>query len=101
MDTQITTRHGEVPDALRERAVTVGERLAKLATRPISCHVTFDLNHQRANADIILKPSRGEPIVAQADAPDPRTALDRAAAKVRRQLDKAVPSRRRVAAGRK
>ncbi len=101
MDTQITTRHGEVPDALRERAVKVVERLAKLAKRPTSGHVTFDLNAQGANAEIMLKPSRGEPLVAQSDAPDPRTALDRAAAKVRRQLDKAVPSRRRVAAGRK
>ncbi len=101
METQITTRHGEVPDALRERAAKVLERLAKLARRPISAHVTFDLNQQRANAEIILKPSRGEPVVAQSDAPDPRTALDRAAAKVRRQLDKAVPSRRRAAAGRK
>lgn len=101
MDTRITTRHGEVPDALRERAQTVLERLGKLATRPISGHVTFDLENQRAEAEILLKPSRGEPVVARADAPDPRTALDRAAAKVRRQLDKAVPSRRRIAAGRK
>ncbi len=101
MDTHITTRHGEVPEALRERAVTVLERLGKLAIRPISGHVTFGLDHQRAAAEIILKPSRGEPIVAHADAPDPRTALDRAAAKVRRQLDKPLPSRRRAAAGRK
>ncbi len=101
MLTTITSRKGEVPEALRERALTVMERLGRLAKRPTSGMVTFGAEHQRATAEIILKPSRGEPVVAKADAPDHRTALDRAAAKVRRQLDKAVPSRRRVAAGRR
>lgn len=97
----ITSRKVEVPEALRERAAKVMERLGRMARRPTSCVVTFGGEHQRATAEIILKPSRGEPVVAKADAPDHRTALDRAAAKARRQLDKAVPSRRRVAAGRK
>lgn len=101
MVTTITSRKGEVPEALRERAVAVLERLGRMAKRPTSSTVTFGAEHQRATAEIILKPSRGEPVVAKADAPDHRTALDRAAAKARRQLDKAVPSRRRVAAGRK
>jgi len=100
MDMHITTRHGEVPEALRTRAITVLERLGKLAIRPTHGHITFDFDHQRAEAEIILKPSRGEPVVARADGPDPRTALDRAAGKVRRQLDKAVTTRRRAAAGR-
>lgn len=101
MLTTITSRKGEVPEALRERALSVMERLGRLAKRPTSGMVTFGAEHQRATAEIILKPSRGEPVVAKVDAPDHRTALDRAAAKVRRQLDKAVPSRRRVAAGRR
>ena len=101
MLTTITSRKGEVPEALRERALSVMERLGRLAKRPTSSMVTFGAEHQRATAEIILKPSRGEPVVAKADAPDHRTALDRAAAKARRQLDKAVPSRRRVAAGRR
>ena len=101
MLTTITSRKGEVPEALRERALSVMERLGRLAKRPTSSMVTFATEHQRVTAEIILKPSRGEPVVAKADAPDHRTALDRAAAKARRQLDKAVPSRRRVAAGRR
>lgn len=96
----ITTRHGDVPEALRERAATVVERLGKRARRPTSGTVTFGKEHQRATAEIILKPARGEPFVARSDAPDPRSALDRSAAKIRRQLDKTAPSRRRAAAGR-
>lgn len=100
MQINITTRRGAVPDALRERAVTVVTRLGRLARRPTSAAITFGAEHQRATAEIILKPSRGEPFVARADAPDHRTALDRTAAKLRRQLDKNAPSRRRAAAGR-
>ena len=35
MQTTITARHCEISDALRERALTVVERLGNLATRPI------------------------------------------------------------------
>jgi ribosomal subunit interface protein len=101
MQTTITTRKVDVPEALRERADAVVQRLGKKANRPTHASVIFAADHERATAEIILKPSRGEPLVATADAPDHRTALDRAAAKIRRQLDKATPSRRRVAAGRK
>ena len=98
MQVTITARHGDIPDGLKERAGAVAMRLAKLATRPTSAHVTFDVEHQRATAEIILKAARGAVHVASADAPDHRKALDRAGSKLRRQLDKRGPSRRRRAA---
>jgi ribosomal subunit interface protein len=88
MDTVITTRHGEVAEALRLRAERVVERLARLANRPTAAHVTFDVDHQRATAEVRLVAARGAVHVASAEAADHRTALDRVAAKLRRQLDK-------------
>ena len=98
MQVTITARHGEIPDGLRERAGAVAERLAKLAHRPTSAQVTFNVEHERATAEIILKAARGAVHVASADAPDHRTALDRAGSKLRRQLDKREPDQRRRAA---
>jgi ribosomal subunit interface protein len=98
MQVTITARRGEIPAGLRDRADAVVGRLAKLAHRPTSAQVTFDVAHQRATAEIILKAARGAVHVASADAPDHRTALDRAGQKLRRQLDKREPNRRRRAA---
>lgn len=88
MKVSITARHGEIPEQLRERAEAVLARLAKLAERPTSAHVTFDVDHQRATVEMVLNAARGAVHVASADAIDHRTALDRVAAKIRRQLDK-------------
>lgn len=89
MQVKITTRRAEIPDALRERAESVVTRLARLAVRPTSAHVTFTtVANQRAQAEIVLNAARGAVHVASAEADDHRTALDRASAKVRRQLDK-------------
>ena len=88
METTITARHGEIPEALRTRVARLVERLARLATRPTAAHVTFDLEHQRATAELRLVAARGVVHVASAAAADHRTALDRVAAKLRRQLDK-------------
>ena len=101
METTITSRHGEIADQLRTRAETVVERLAKIAIRPTAAHVTFGVDHQRSTAEIRLTAARGAVHVASAEAADHRTALDRAVAKLRRQLDKKeAHPRRRAAAGR-
>lgn len=101
MLTTITARHGEVPDALRERAEHVVARLSRLAHRPVSAQVTFDSDGPRAAAELIIKAARGAVLVASAEATDHRTALDRATAKLRRQLDKREPKLRRAAAGKR
>ncbi|HTT68500.1 MAG TPA: HPF/RaiA family ribosome-associated protein [Gemmatimonadales bacterium] len=97
METTITTRHGEIAEALRLRVERVVERLARLARRPTAAHVTFGQDHQRATAEVRLTAARGMVHVASADAPDHRTALDRAAQKLRRQLDKQEANPRRRA----
>lgn len=102
MQTTITARHEEIPDDLKERAGQVIERLAKRTTRPTSVHIVFDNAAPGATAEIILSAARGATYVAKADATDHRSALDRALAKLQRQLDKAEQSpkarKRRVAA---
>jgi ribosome-associated inhibitor A len=89
MQTTITARHGDIPAELKERAEQVLERLAKRTTRPTSAHLTFDTGAPGASAEIVLNAARGAVHVAKAEAEDHRTALDRALAKLQRQLDKA------------
>ncbi len=96
MDVIVTARHGEVPEALRLKAEQVVARLARLAHRPTAANVTFDLEHRRATAELRLTAARGVLYVATGEASDHRTALDRGAAKLRRQLDKAGTSPRRA-----
>lgn len=91
----ITTRHAAVPAALRARARVVLERLGRVAARPQDARVTFGTEHGRALVELRLHAARGGVRVARADGPDYRTALDRAGARLRRQLDKATPNRRR------
>ena len=97
METTITTRHSEIADALRVRAERVVERLARLAKRPTAAHVTFGVDHQRSTAEVRLTAARGVVYVASGEAADHRTALDRAVAKLRRQLDKLEANPRRRA----
>ena len=95
MQTTITARHCEIPEALRERARTVVERLGSLAHRPIETAVVFDTEAKQAPAELRLHASRGEVLVARGEADDHRTALDRAEEKLRRQLEKTAPRGRR------
>ena len=88
MQTAITVRHCEIPDALRERALTVVERLGALAHRPVESHVVFDTDGDRQTAELRLHTARGELLVAHGEGDDHRTALDRAEEKLRRQLEK-------------
>ena len=95
MQTTITARHTEISDALRERALTVVERLGSFATRPIEATVVFDTEGLQRTAELRLHVSRGEVLVAKGEADDHRTALDRAEEKLRKQLEKASSRPRR------
>ena len=95
MQTTIPARHCEIPEILRERALSVIERLGALAHRPIEGAVVFDTDGGNATAELRLHASRGEVLVARGEGDDHRTALDRAEEKLRRQLDKAAPRSRR------
>jgi ribosomal subunit interface protein len=89
MQTTITARHCEIPDALRERALLITDRLGSLASRPLEAAVTFSTDRLQQVAELRLHDSRGEVFVATGEGADHRTALDRAEDKIRRQLEKA------------
>ena len=89
MHTTITARHCEIPEELRERARAVMERLATIASRPVDGTVVFDESAAGASVELRLHVARGTVYVAIGEAPDHRTALDRAEERLRRQLDKA------------
>jgi ribosomal subunit interface protein len=89
MRTTITVRHCEISDALRERAITVVERLGNLASRPMEMTVLFDTDGVQQTAELRLHVPRGEVLVAKGEGADHRSALDRAEEKLRRQVERA------------
>lgn len=90
MRTTITTRHTEIAPPLRDRATLVMGRLASLGTRATEASVVFGLEAGRSTAELRLHAVGGAVLVAAADGPDHRTALDRAEGKLRRQLIRAT-----------
>ena len=95
MQTTITARHCEISDALRERALAVVERLGNIATRPMEASVVFDTDGQQPTAELRLHLATGDLLVANGEAGDHRSALDRAEEKLRKQLEKAGARPRR------
>lgn len=96
METTITVRHCEISDALRERAVSVVERLGNLASRPIKMTVVFATDGIQQTAELRLHVARGEILMAKGEGTDHRTALDRAEEKLRRQVERASDYPRRA-----
>jgi ribosomal subunit interface protein len=96
----ITARHCDVPDELRARAQTLLERLRKLAARSHDGQVLFAEDHGAPTVEVRLHAARGAVLVGTASGADLRSALDRAVAKVRRQLDKSAHRRRAARARR-
>jgi len=95
MHTTITARHCEVSELLRERAITVMERLGNLASRPMEMTVVFDADGIQQTVELRLHVARGEILLAKGEGADHRTALDRAEDKLRRQVER-VSDRRRA-----
>lgn len=96
MQSTITARHCEVSDGLRDRALTVVERLGSLASRAMEMTVVFDVEGVQQTAELRLHVAGGEILVATGDGADHRTALDRAEEKLRRQLEKVSDRPRRT-----
>ena len=88
MQTTVTARHCDVPDEIRTRAQDVAEKLARLAHRPQRMEIVFDEEHQRRVVELKMSLPRGQTLVATSEETDFRTALDRAAEKLRSQLEK-------------
>ena len=99
MQTTVTARHCEIADSLRERAITVVERLGALAPRPVESTIVFDTDGLEQIAEIRLHLGRGKVLIAKGQGPDHRTALDRAEEKLRRQVERAADRPRRTRSG--
>jgi len=91
----VTARHCDVPDELRAHARERVGRLVRVATRPQDAQVVFGGDHGVATVELRLRMPRGRVLVGRGVGGEHRSALDRAVARVRRQLDKA-PARRRA-----
>jgi ribosomal subunit interface protein len=94
MHTTITARHCEVPEPLRNHAITVVERLESLASHPMEMTVVFDAEGSEQTVELRLHVASGDILVAKGGGVDHRTALDRAEEKLRRQMER-VSHRRR------
>lgn len=94
----VIARHCDVAEELRKRGRAVLDRLAKRGRGARGAQIVFSEAHGMCRVELRLDAGRGEPPVATAEAADHRTALDRAADRLRRQFDKSVPKRRRVVA---
>jgi ribosomal subunit interface protein len=88
MHTVITALHCDIPDALKERAEAIVERLGQFASRAVECTVVFSTDHNVSFAEVRLHVPKGKLFVAQGEGADHRTALDRVEEKLRHQLDK-------------
>ena len=84
----ITARHCDIPADLRASARARLERLSRIASRPHHLQLIFDAEHGKPTVELRLHTNRRHVHFATAEAADHRSALDRAIAKVRRQLDK-------------
>jgi ribosomal subunit interface protein len=89
METTITARHCEIPEALRERAESIADRIGVFAPRAIDIAVVFDVEGPQRVAELRLHVAHGEVLVAHGDGPDHRSALDRAEEKLKRQATRA------------
>lgn len=96
MQTTITARHCEISDPLRNRAITVMERLGSLASRAMEMTVVFGTEGIQQTVELRLHVGAGDILVASAEGADHRTALDRAEEKLRRQVERASGRTRRT-----
>lgn len=102
MQITVSARHCDVSDALRERATQVLERIGKQSDRATEATVLFETLPVGHRVELRLHVVGGQVLVAAGEAGDPRSALDRAEEKLRRQVTRtteAPRTRRRTASG--
>ncbi len=90
METTVTCRHGDISDDLRARAVEVLTRFGHISPHALEGTALFDTHPVPFTVELRLHVRRGQILVSQAEDRDPRTALDRAEEKLKRQLERAV-----------
>jgi ribosomal subunit interface protein len=102
MEVTINGRHCSIPESVREHASRLVRRLDRYGARATSAIVSFEADHGRKSAEARLAVAGGPPLVAHADGPTYRSALERSIDRLERQLKRRRQRRRRlrVAAGR-
>lgn len=88
MRVTVTARHCEITEELRERAAAVMDRLSQVTPFEQDGTIVFDVEGLRQVAEIRLHLSGGRVLVSRGDGIDHRSALDRAEARMRRQLER-------------
>jgi len=88
MHLTVSARQCEITDRLRERARTVMQRLDQLTPFARDGAVVFGLDGQTHTVELRCHLAGGQVMIAHGEGVDHRTALDRAAGKLRRQLER-------------
>ena len=86
MEIRITSRHTNLPDALRERTEELLKKLTKYESRISAAEVVFDEGKRSKTAEGIIRVDRGDPVVASGEADDFRSALHQMVERLTRQL---------------
>ena len=98
MQTTVPARHCEIPPTLRAHARRVVERVARVAHGPHRAQVGCDVDHQEKGAERKEEPPGGAAGGAGGEATESRTALDRAADKLRHEVERASARAQRAPA---
>ncbi len=86
MNIEVTSRHKDIPDALRSYA---SERIANIERFGEEFHrseIVFDHHPNAVDCEVILHRVKGDPFIASDSATDGRSALDSVAVKLERQF---------------
>lgn len=86
MRVQITARHCEISDTLRERAHELVEKLARFDPRVSGAELVFEEEKRTKKVEGILSLDRVDRIVASGEAPEWAAALDRMIDRLSRQV---------------
>ena len=86
MEIRITSRHTDLPEALRERAEQVLMKLTRYESRVSAAEVVFDEEKRLKRVESIVHIDRGDPIVASDESDDFRAALHQMVERLTRQI---------------
>lgn len=95
----VAARHCEIEPELRERAESIARRLAALTPFAHEATVVFDAGPLAGLVELRLQLAGGKILVAKGEAPEHRSALDQAEARIRRQLEQSAAKPRRKGRG--
>ena len=87
MELNVTFRHMQPSEPIREHIVSRFEKLDKYLLKPESVHFVLETEKFRRRVEITLT-DNGNRITALEEGPDMYEAIDKALDKIKRQLDK-------------